>query len=179
MKTFIKLFLFVPVILLFSGCLEVKTIVNVNDDGSGTIEETILMSTEVVKMIKEFANSFAADSTQPHEDFELYDIEKIKEQAANFGEGVAYLSSEKISTDSQEGYKAVYSFADLNKITVDQNPNKQLPSFGEEGTMSEDEGKDFLTFQFTKGNPSELKIIMPKKEPAKEEEKENEVIQYN
>ena len=44
--------------IFFSGCLQVKTTVNLNNDGSGTIEEIVVMKSEVINMMKEFAMSF-------------------------------------------------------------------------------------------------------------------------
>ena len=57
-------YLFVGIIfsIFLTGCLQVNTTVNLNKDGSGTIEEIFVMKTEVINMMKEFAMAF--DSTK-------------------------------------------------------------------------------------------------------------------
>ena len=49
----------------FYGCLQVDTKVNLNQDGSGTIEETVFIKSAVLNMMKDFAMSF--DSTKSEE----------------------------------------------------------------------------------------------------------------
>jgi hypothetical protein len=158
MKLFLK-FCLIPIVLFsLHGCIEFKTLITVNRDGSGTIEETFLLSKEVTKMIAEFASSFQTDSAEEKKDFDLFDEEKLKLDANKYGEGTMYISGEKIINEEREGFKAVYSFSDINKLTVNQNPNDQIPL---EMTEDEAETEDNLTFTFIKGNPSEIIINMP------------------
>ena len=109
--------------IVFSGCLQVETTVNLNKDGSGTIEEIFLMKNEVINMMKDFAMAF--DSTQT-EEFNIFNETELKEKAANYGEGVKYLSGEKIQMDNYEGFKAVYSFADINKLKINPSPEDKM-----------------------------------------------------
>ena len=60
----------VLVSLFLSGCIEIQTKVSVNKDGSGTVEETVLMSNEMIKMMNEFMSGFASDTTKT-EEFEI------------------------------------------------------------------------------------------------------------
>ena len=60
-KIFTKVVLFLFTAVLFTGCLEVDTTIHLNKDGSGTLEESVLMSSQVIEMISAFAASF--DST--------------------------------------------------------------------------------------------------------------------
>jgi hypothetical protein len=148
---------------LFVGCLQVDTRVKVNKDGSGTIEETVVMKDAVIQMFKEFAVMF--DSTKS-EDFQMFKEDELKTKAVNYGEGVEYLSGEKFSIEGYEGYKVVYSFKDINKIKLSPNPDDKVP-FGEDmGADVSDEKAvdDYLKFNFTKGNPSTLVINFPKPE---------------
>ncbi len=147
--------------IFFSGCLQVKTTVNLNKVGSGTIEEIVMMKSEVINMMKEFAMSF--DSTKS-EEFNMFNETELTEKASNFGEGVKYLSGEKIIVDGYEGFKAVYSFSDINKIKLNPSPEDKIP-FGDDLGETENETElvdDLLKFDFKAGNPSTLVINFPK-----------------
>lgn len=148
--------------IFLTGCLQVDTKVNLNKDGSGTIEETVLMKDAVIQMFKEFAVMF--DSTKG-EDFQMFKEDELKTKASNYGEGVDYVSGEKFSIEGYEGYKVIYSFKDINKIKLSPNPDDKIP-FGEENMgaeMNEEKAvDDYLKFNFAKGNPSTLIIDFPK-----------------
>ena len=159
MKTLKHLLLAFFVTIFFSGCLQVKTTVNLNNDGSGTIEEIVVMKSEVINMMKEFAMSF--DSTKS-EEFNMFNESELTEKASNFGEGVKYLSGEKIIVDGYEGFKAVYSFKDINKIKLNPSPEDKIPFGDDLSEVEEETVDDLLKFNFTKGNPSTLVIDFPK-----------------
>ena len=161
MNKFKLLLLIIFPLIIFSGCLQVNTKVNLNKNGSGTIEETVLMKSSVVKMMKDFMLSF--DSTKT-EEFDLFKEDELKSKATDYGEGVEYVSGEKVNIDGYEGFKAIYSFEDINKIKINPSPEDKMP-LGEE--MEEIEGTESssmnenLRFTFTKGNPSTLVINFP------------------
>lgn len=159
MKNVKLFFLAILAAAFLSGCLQVDTKVNLNNDGSGTIEETVVIKSTVIDMMKEFAGAF--DSTKTDE-FEMFKESEVKEKASTFGEGVKYLSGEKIKIKGYEGFKAVYSFKDINKVKINPSPEDKVP-FGD-GLKSEEEKPidDNLKFKFTKGNPSTLVIDFPK-----------------
>ena len=62
-------------IILLSGCLKVETTINVNTDGSGTIVETVMLSSEFADMIEEFSQSF--DENAEKEEFSLFNEEDV------------------------------------------------------------------------------------------------------
>ena len=157
-KLFASLAIFF-VVLTIAGCIDVKTKIKVNKDGSGTIEETMFMSSEMVEMMKQFMSGFGADSTNTQE-FNLYNEEELKNKASDYGEGVQFLSGKKLEDDGREGYAAIYSFADLNKLKFDQNPDSKIPE-GVEAAEPEPKQKEYITFKFDKNNGSEITINMP------------------
>lgn len=156
--------------MVFSGCLQVETTVNVNKDGSGTIEEIFVMKNEVINMMKDFAMAF--DSTQT-EEFNIFNESELKEKAGNYGEGVKYLSGEKIKMDNYEGFKAVYSFADINKLKINPSPEDKIPYGAELGETEDESADDLLRFNFNKGNSSTLVINFPKLQPEDKMEYED------
>jgi hypothetical protein len=153
----ILLFVLLPIIL-FSGCIQVNTKVNLNKDGSGTIEETFLMKSSVVNMMKEFVLTF--DSTKTDE-FNMFNENELKDKASNYGEGVKYKSGEKFSVEGYEGYKVFYSFSDINKVIINPSPEDKVP-FGDDLESGEKKSaQETLKFEFKKGNPSTLVIKFP------------------
>jgi hypothetical protein len=150
----------------FSGCIQVNTKVNLNNDGSGTIEETFLMKSSFVKMIKDFALSF--DSTKKDE-FKMFNEDELKDKAANYGEGVTYKSGEKFSSKDYEGYKVTYAFSDINKLRINLSPEDKVPLGGEVEKNEDESSENSLKFNFTKGNPSTLVINLPIPEAQNED----------
>jgi hypothetical protein len=140
-----------------SGCIELNTKININPDGSGSVEETVLMSKEMINMLNEFMTGFAGDTAKP-EEFKLYKEEDLKGRTAEMGEGVKFVSGSEIKTENKEGYKVVYSFTDINKLKIDQSPDSKIPDDGSGIDVNE---KKYVTFNFTKGNVSEVHIKMP------------------
>lgn len=169
MKHFIKI---LPIILLFvllTGCIDVQYKMNLKADGSGTIEETVYMNSAMVQMIKGFM-AMSDDSTQ-QEEFSLLNEVELRNEAMEMGEGVKYISGEKLEDDGREGYRAIYEFQDVNKIKMDQDVSDKAPSMGSE---EEETAEDDITFKFTKGNPATLIIFMPEE---KEEDHNSEDIE--
>lgn len=141
----------------FTGCFQFETKVNVNKDGSGTVEETFLMGQEMVEMMKQFASMGDPKTAKP---FKLFDLKELKKNAANYGKGVTFVTAEKIKKDGMEGYKAIYKFKDINELSIDQNPDSKTPmkSFSSEDTAKKK--PDLTRFSFTKGSISELNILL-------------------
>jgi hypothetical protein len=177
MKKILLSFVIIFALIFTQGCIEVKTTIKLNKDGSGTVEETVLMSSEIVNMLRDFIEGFSElndDSVKTEqEEFKLYNEENLKNRVKDFGEGSRFVSGKEIKEDGKEGYTAVYSFDNISNLRIDQNPNSRMPdalSSDSEG----DEYKEFLTFSFNEGNPSELIINMPPASFEPDEFKEDE-----
>ncbi|QQS35551.1 MAG: hypothetical protein IPM56_15065 [Ignavibacteriales bacterium] len=167
-KYFILLFTTI-ISIISTGCLEVNTLVKVNKDGSGTVEETLLFSSEVVQMIKQFAESMPDSGTQK---FSIMDEAKIKESALKMGEGVKFVSAKPLKKAGREGYVATFSFKDIRKLKINQSPDDKIPM--SEGENAEGDKAELLTFAFQKGNPSKLTIVLPEKDFKKEKGEKTE-----
>jgi hypothetical protein len=85
-------------VVVLSGCLQSRTVINVNADGSGTVEETFLMQRDVVQMLSSMGEG---------EEFSLLDREELERGAGDLGDGVSLQSAEEMSTDWGSGYRAV------------------------------------------------------------------------
>jgi len=105
----------------------------------------------------------------------------LKSKASEYGEGVKYVSGEEIKIDGWQGYKAIYSFEDLNKIKMEIDPNTKVENPQDDGQATE-----HFSFKFIPGDISELIIDRPDFSSKMEDEKiaiendtENEVLDDN
>lgn len=178
----LNLCLIVFLSVLLNGCMDSNVVVRLKPDGSGTIEETLLMSKAVVEqmsmMMSQMAQTVpdgqgeeqvALPASMPQSAFNLFDEKKLQEKAAKYGEGVTYISGEKVETQTQSGYKAVYAFTDINKIRIKQDPDAGMPQGAVSmagGDVEKEEKDDALTFCFTKGDPASLVLKQHFEQPS-------------
>jgi len=150
-----NLFLLLVSSLCLIGCFEFDILVKVNRDGSGTVEQTVLMNKATVRQMQEFAENFDSKNKKG---FSLIDKRKLIKDAASMGKGVYFMYAKPISEEDREGYIAYYSFKDINALKINQNPSEKapLPSNGE--SKSPDE---LFTFSFHRGNQPVLTIRQP------------------
>lgn len=150
-----------------TGCLQIEKTVKLKPDGSGTVEETLVMSKATLAQMQQMMASFGGDKATAKPP-ELMDEAKLKEAAGKMGEGVTFVSATKISGEQGEGFKAIYAFTDINKLKVDQNPSSAMPG---QKPPSEKDKKEPVVFRFTKGSLAELAITLPQPEvkPKKEQ----------
>ncbi len=157
-KIYTKSVLFILTALLFTGCLDVNTTIHLNKDGSGTLEESVLMSSQVVQMLSAFASSFDSTAADTNK-FSLFKENDLIADTSKYGSGVKYISGKEVKENGKEGYTAVYSFKDINKLKINQNPNSKIDMEGVE--FEEDSAKEFLHFIFKPGESALLTIRTP------------------
>lgn len=154
LKTLITIVLFT---FIFSGCLQIATKINVKKDGSGTINEKVLMSKTFINMMKDFAQAFQDSATT--EEFAIFKDDEIIADAKDYGDEVIYVSHKFVKDDNWEGYEAVYSFDDITKIKIEPDPDSKV-GMSDEGEGSA-ESTEYYFFKFKKGDVSELIIDRP------------------
>lgn len=174
-----KKIIFGAAVILFvtTGCLQVDTKVFVNKDGSGIIEENVLIKNEVLEMMKQFVMAF--DSTKA-EEFNFFKEEELISKASQYGEGVTFLSSEKLKSENFEGVRARYSFQDISKVNLSLVADDQLPALTEESTPKDE--SELLKFVLDKTSAqTNLKIFLPsmKNEDIAEEEVDDSTSNEN
>ena len=135
MKVLRFLILTLPFFML-AGCFDVETVVRVRSDGSGVVEERMLMGGELIAM----ARQMQAASGEPTETNTLYKREELEDRAKAMGPGVSLVSVEPLVGEEREGYVAVYAFPDINKLVLNQNPGDKAPSGA--GMQNEGAGKE-------------------------------------
>ncbi len=150
-------------VAMFTGCLDVTSVVAVKKDGSGTITETVYFGAAMLGMMNQMAAGMGGDiDVQSQGPFDNVDVMELKEKASKLGEGVAYATHKKVKkADGAEGLQVVYTFKDINKLRVSLNPD--TPGGGGMGGPGAGAGDDDpVTFSMTKGAQPKLVINMPK-----------------
>lgn len=156
----LKLTFVMAAAVTLSGCLAADTLIKVKADGSGTIEQTVLVSTNALDMMGGMAAMGGEGKGALPAD--MFDESKLREAASRLGEDVRFVSSQPLETNGMKGVKAIYAFTDVSRIKV--SPGPDLPVGAPQGTQAES-----LSFKMTKGAAgSVLTITMPQpKEDAK------------
>jgi hypothetical protein len=164
----LKIFVLLALSLALMGCFESIVLLRVNKDGSGTIEETVVISDAFMELMKSFG-----DEEEGEEEKEPINEQELIDKAASMGEGVRYVSAEPVKTDRGSGYKAIYSFSDINDVRINQNPgeNVSAPPMGGEETGPVEE---WLRFNFRSGKTATLEIIYPRDMEMEQEEEPSE-----
>jgi hypothetical protein len=172
MKKMWKLAIFVAALLTLGSCIESKTLVRVKKDGSGEVEDTLLMRTDVIQMLMSVSQEMGEESG----DFELVSREELEQRAREMGAGVALKSVENIVTDTHSGYRALFTFQDINTLQVNENPDENVPDSGSPG--EDVPNREIITFQFEKAkgkDPVSLIINLPREEVGTEGEEPEEI----
>lgn len=144
-----------------SACISSDTVVHVRPDGTGRIEQTILVNRQSFETLAGVAGQMAG-STGPAAGAapslnDLFDEAKLREAAAHYGSGVEYVSSERVKRGEMEGSHAIFSFTDVSKLNVAQSPQQAGVKDNDVVTMRLDRGPD--------GN-SVLIVTMPDRREA-------------
>jgi len=166
----LKLVVLLVISLALMGCFESLILLRVNKDGSGTIEETVVISDAFMELMKSFGGQ---EEAEQEEEEDLVDEEQLAEKASSMGADVRLVSAEPVKTDRGAGYKAIYSFSDINKIQINQNPGENVtaPSMGGE---EEQPVEEWLRFKFSGGSTATLDILYPQDVEVEQEEESSE-----
>lgn len=132
-----------------AGCINSTTLIKLNADGSGTVEQTTLMNTSALKGLP------GADKPAGGAAVDTADLERT---AARMGKGVRLLSAEPAKgANGFEGSKAIFAFDDINQIQVNSGPSMGGSPDGRMG--GEPTSQDPVRFTLTRaGGTSTLTI---------------------
>jgi hypothetical protein len=186
---FYKLAAVVP--LLLAGCLETETIVTVEADGSGTVEQTVylgrtltdaepgaveVLGEELLAAVRQGAAQQRKQAEEGFSDEELAAARARAEETAEFmGEGVRVVEVEPLPPrDGRRGMRLVYAFADVRQLRLGPTPELDLGTvqyqadFGfaigtdlHEQPISRPAEDDCLRFQFTQQPTPKLTVQIP------------------
>jgi hypothetical protein len=104
--------------VVLGGCFQSATLITVNGDGSGTLEQTLLFSGVALMQMRQVA-PLAGGSSKA---FDPFSEEQARQVAASLGPNVRYVSSKAITTGEGLGRTAVYAFPDINQLRLNEQP---------------------------------------------------------
>jgi Cu/Ag efflux protein CusF len=136
---------------LTAGCISSDTLVKVNADGSGTIEERMMMSTSALNMLQSMGGE--GKTADP------FSEESLKKAAGDMGPGVRFVSAQPIEANDMKGSKVIYAFDDINAIQMKSSGAMPM-SQGREAAGKKEGGDFAFKFDRTGGTPT-LTITMP------------------
>jgi hypothetical protein len=135
-----------------SSCFDVHQVVNVKKDGSGTVEETMLVS---------IPPELAALGGDQDPIADLLKQGKHKERAKQMGEGVEFVSAEPFAgKDGAKGLKTIFKFTDISKLKLsgDGGMSGMNPDPNAAAVVKKDE--QLIRFKFDKA-ATKLTVISP------------------
>jgi hypothetical protein len=148
--TRVRCFLCVMAAVVTSGCLSSTTLVRVQPDGSGTIEQVLLVNAQTAKMM--LGGLGIQDPSAPAPAVNEANLQRAAER---MGPGVRLLSAEPARQGTFEGSRAVFAFNDITTLRLD--PDAAMA--GATSGMAERSASSPVTFQFTRaGGTSRLTV---------------------
>jgi hypothetical protein len=137
--------------LALSACLNTSTLIRVSQDGSGTIEQTLLFNLKAVE------NAFAGMGFKPtgkssSQSGPSIDEASMKKAAEALGNGISLVSVTPVKQPSgYEGVTARFRFEDITALDTSEfmmpGPAKEMAPGGG-GASGDSKGKDRIRFAF-------------------------------
>jgi hypothetical protein len=133
MRPMFRLALLAPFVLALTGCITSETLIKLKADGSGTLEQVMLVNVRALEGVPEMmagllggkatsSSSSSSKKTGGSAPLEMFDENKLRSDVEKFGPGVRFVSAEKLTRDGMEGGRVIYAFDDINQLVVDQEP---------------------------------------------------------
>jgi hypothetical protein len=102
-----------------AGCFQFATTLNVQGDGSGTLNQRLLFTSAALEQFR----GLAALGGGRGQNFDPISEEQARAAAATLGPGVTYVSSTPIRTAEGQGRDIVYGFSDINQLRLSDAPS--------------------------------------------------------
>ncbi|HTV01590.1 MAG TPA: hypothetical protein VMF13_13665 [Luteitalea sp.] len=140
------------------GCISVDSVVKVKADGTGTIEQTMLINGSAMGMMGMMGGQQGggADKAPKLDPATIFSNDKLAAEAASLGEGVSFVSSTPVTQGEMKGVKAIYAFKDFNTLKV----STALPDLNEGSTQMKGKGEPLPMTLTRKGGNSVITLDM-------------------
>jgi hypothetical protein len=135
--------------LTLTGCINSTTLIKVKPDGSGTIEQSLLMNTATLKTLT--GGLEVQGQAKPSTPFSQAEFEKM---AQALGPGVRLVSTTPVTEGGFEGAKAIFAFDDIKAVRVQQDPSVPAPAGATPSSKSAP-----VTFGFTRQGSSSVLTV--------------------
>lgn len=103
--------------LACSACFDSTTVLRVNGDGSGTLQQRTVIRKAALAQLRSFSALGGGRAT-----LDPLSEDQARALAASLGEGVTLASTTAINTEEGEGRESIYAFADVSKLHVSEQP---------------------------------------------------------
>ncbi|MEM6326751.1 MAG: hypothetical protein AAF791_06480 [Bacteroidota bacterium] len=156
--------------LVLAGCFQTETTVRLNADGSGTVEERVLMNSTLAmaSMMGGMRGQMNLDAAQSLADGP-YSEEALEARAEAMG--ATFEGVETIQILFGSGYVATYAFEEIGQLQLDPDPSSVLPDeMGGQFGMDSDEDEepsDPITFAY---DGRRFSVTMPREGTEADEE---------
>ncbi len=172
MKNVIRSVAVFAILIFLTSCLKSEIVVKVKPDGSGEVVERVFMEQRYVQQMRMMMMAYGAKmKDSPFKGgamgkIDIFDENRLRQNAANMGEGVKLKSVKKTSNDKGEGYLAIYTFSDINKLKMSLDTSDRInfdPTKNGSAKKKKLKEDEMLTFRLIKGSPTNLVITTPPK----------------
>lgn len=117
---------------LSAGCITSDTLLKVKPNGSGTMELTFLVNTELFKELGQMMGGEGTSTSTSKSKSSMPTPEEMAKQLSQM-KGVRLVSQTPVTRDGAEGARIVLAFDDINQITVSEDlPGKEFKPAAED-----------------------------------------------
>ncbi len=165
MKKIVELAVVLVVSCGLAGCFQADQVVTLSPDGSGTVEETLMISRKVAESMAAMTGGMgeqpaaAGNDNAEVKEQSFFRDDEIRRRGESFGPDVRFVRMERLATKQFEGYRAVYSFKDISKLRLDLG-SPGMPGQMGSGSEAAPQGTEFV---FTPGKTATLVVKQLKK----------------
>ena len=100
-----------------SACFESTTVLRVQGDGSGTLQQRTVIRKAALAQLRSFSALGGGRAT-----LDPLSEDQARTLAASLGDGVTLASTKAIDTDEGEGRESTYAFPDVSQLHVSEQP---------------------------------------------------------
>ena len=128
----LRVTLAVAAALALGGCFQSTTVMKINADGSGTLEETVAITKAGLAQMQQFAALGGGRGARGLSD--PLSEEQVRGATAALGPGVTFVGSRPVQTAEGEGRAITYAFTDVSLLGASQQPPMPGPGPGGRGS---------------------------------------------
>lgn len=147
---YLKFLALAAVVALSTGCIRATYTLNLKPDGSGTIHQTMAMTSMAMQQASMMAGE--SGSLIPSQ-------EKLREAAGGMGTGVRFVSAAPYKEAGFDGVTAIYAFDDIRTLALSMD---KMMAGAIDSPMAEGASDAELKLAFARGpNATSLTLMMP------------------
>ncbi|MDQ3171203.1 MAG: hypothetical protein M3Q55_13795 [Acidobacteriota bacterium] len=140
------------VAVLSTGCIRATYTLNLKPDGSGTIHQTMAMTSVAKQQAGMVMGASQGGSLMPTP-------EKLRAAAAQMGKGVRFVSSTPYNTGGFDGVTAVYAFDDIRTLSLSMD---KMMAAGMDSPIADKAPDAEVKLAFARqGNVTNLTLMLP------------------